>query len=148
MRNLQRGISLLEILLSLAIAGVLVMMMVNYYNAQAKTQLLISKAAEQIQQLSSISYEWQTAQSQVDFIGISLTALQDAGLIRDNYLQQNPWGNSISVAPANDNPQYVLINLGKVPQDVCSNLRERMAHLAHSQASTNDCTQGNYYISL
>jgi prepilin-type N-terminal cleavage/methylation domain-containing protein len=146
----QRGLSLIEILLSLAIISVILMMIVNYYSTQNKDQLLVSKAAAQIQQLASVSYEWQTAQSKMDFTGISLTVLQDAGLLSatDNYSQKSPWGGGINITAENSNPQYVLITLDKIPRSACANLRERMSQVAHSQSSSNECAQGSYYISL
>ena len=89
----QRGLSLIEILLSLAIISVILMMIVNYYSTQNKDQVLVSKAAAQIQQLASVSYEWQTAQSKMDFTGITLTVLQDAGLLSTTIIiHKNPRG--------------------------------------------------------
>ena len=141
----QQGISLLEVLFSLAIICTILTIVANYYFSQNKRYMEVSKAATQIHQLANVSYEWQTAQAQADFRGISLNALQAAGLLpkSDSYSQVNPWGGAIRVSAANDS-QYVAITLLKVPSDACANLRSRMANSAHTQY----CAGGIYYISM
>lgn len=150
MKNVQRGISLIEVLFSLAILCVILASVANYYYAQNKIYLSVGKAATQIQQLASVSYEWQAAQSQVDFQGISLPILQAAGLFSttDNYSQIDPWGGAITISPDHRNPQYVLITLPQVPREACVNLRDRMVNVAESQSSERDCADGNYHISM
>lgn len=146
MKNSQTGLSILEVLFSLAIMGVIFAIIANYYYTQNKTYLQVSKAATQIQQLASISYEWQTAQSQTTFTDISLSALQAAGLLnpKDNYSQIDPWGGAISIAADKNDARYLLITLPKIPANVCANLANRMANIAHQQ----QCAGGNYTITL
>lgn len=147
MKNPQQGLSLLEILCSLAIIAILATIVANFYATQNKTLLQVSKAAEQIQQLGNVSYEWQTAQSKLDFNGISISALQDAGLLpTDNYSQQGPWGGLISLSADSSYPQYILITLENIPPEACSNLRDRLREIAHNQSSASECAQGRYYI--
>lgn len=142
----QRGISILEVLFSLAIMCVIFTLIANYYFSQNKRYLAVGKAATQIQQLASLSYEWQTAQTQTDFNGISISALQDAGLLSktDHFSQQDPWGGAITLAPYNSDSSYVAITLTNIPNDACTNLSSRMLNVAHTQS----CTGGNYYISM
>jgi|GEM_PF-2708747 len=150
MKNLQKGLSLIEVLFSLAITGVILTIIVNYYYSQNKVYLNVSKAATQIQHLANVSYEWQAAQNQTDFTGISISTLQKAGLLSalDNYSQIDPWGGVISLSVDSSNASYVLITLPQIPQDACNNLRSRMASTAHSQASSSECSTGSYYISI
>ncbi len=93
MNQSSSGLSLLEVIFSLTIIAVILAVVVHYfYDNQLNLQ--VSKAATQIQQLASVSYEWQTAQSQKDFSGISIDALQAAGLLEKNsdYTGLDPWG--------------------------------------------------------
>lgn len=146
----QNGISLLETLLSLVIISVILVIVANYYFSQNQLNLNVSKANTQIHQLASVAYEWQTAQQQNDFTGLSMAALQTAGLLPfdDPYSQINPWGGSISISPYASNPTYLQITLSKIPVDACKNLRNRMANIAYAQTSDADCSNGQYQIAL
>lgn len=149
MKRLPHGLSLLEVLCSLVIIAVIFSVVVTYfYDNQRNVQ--ISKTATQIQQLASVSYEWQSAQAQGDFSGLSLEALQKAGLLTkgNDYTELNPWGGSYSLSADTDNPHYLRITIPAVPQAVCNNLREKMQNLAHNQASEADCAKGNYFVTL
>jgi Tfp pilus assembly protein PilV len=137
------GLTLIETLFGLAIMAVILMIVANYYYGQNKLYLETSKAATQIQQLANISYEWQAAQSQSDFNGISLSTLKTAGLLTDNFFQIDPWGGAIDVAPSSD-ARYVAIILYKIPDNACTNLRTRMMNTAHTQS----CSSGTYVITL
>jgi len=145
MRRCQQGLSLIEVIFSLGIMAIIFAVVADYYYSQNKRYLEVSKAVTQIQQLASVSYEWQAAQSQTDFNGISLSVLQQAGLLAaiDSYSQIDPWGGTMSLA-ADEDPRYVLITLPKIPADVCSNLYNRMSTLAHHQ----ECSAGNYSIAM
>jgi len=146
----QRGLSLLEVLCSLAVIAVIIAIMINYYYTQNQRSLKVTKAATQIQQIASVSYEWQAAQSQSDFSGISLPILQAAGLLSPdyNYTQVSPWGGEISVQPDPANAQYVRISLLLVPEYACTQLQELLKEVAFSQATGHNCKEGNYYISM
>ena len=141
--TLSDGLTLLETLFSLAIIAVIVMIVANYYYSQNKLYMETSKAATQIQQLANLSYEWQAAQSQSDFSGISLSALKTAGLLTDSFAQTNPWNGAIDVEASTDS-RYVAIILYRVPDNACINLRTRMMNTAHTQS----CSNGTYAISL
>ncbi len=141
----QRGLSLLEVIFSLAIISVILAIVANYYLTQNKLYLAVGKAATQIQQLANVSYEWQTAQAQADFQGISMESLQAAGLLSkgDLYSQIDPWGGAITITADND-PRYVAITLDKIPKAACANLLGHMQNTAHNQS----CGNGSYYISM
>jgi type II secretory pathway pseudopilin PulG len=149
MNNKLRGISLIEILFSLAIICVILTIIFNYYT-QNKRSLNVTKATTQIQKLVNLSYEWQAAQTQTDFTGISVAALQTAGLLStiDHFSQIDPWGGDITVAPYQNDPHYVQILLTKIPNDDCINLRNRMVNDAHQQTSSADCAKGDYFIAM
>jgi type II secretory pathway pseudopilin PulG len=149
MKHAQCGITILEILCSLAIMAI-IFTTITYYYTQNQRYMAVSKAAAQIQQLANVSYEWQAAQAQADFAGLSMTALQSSGLLNkiDNYTQIDPWGGNMTVAPDPADPRYMRITLSKIPTNACANLRDRMTQTAHNQSSAADCNSGSYYISL
>lgn len=145
----QQGISLLEVLCSLVITAIILLIVANYFYSQSQRYQQVSQAVRQIQQLASVSYEWQTVQSQTDFKGISMSALQAAGLLpEDHLIQQDPWNGTVVIGPSDKEPYYVGIVLPNTPQDACNNLRSRMANVAHEQSTPADCQKGGYYIVL
>ncbi len=149
MKKLSYGLSLLEVLCSLVIMAVIFSLVVTYFfNNQQNVQT--SKVATQIQQLASVSYEWQSAQAQGDFSGLSLETLQNAGLFTkgNDYTELNPWGGAYSLSADTDNPHYLRITIPTVPEAACNNLREKMKNLAHAQASEGDCSKNNYFVTL
>lgn len=141
------GISILEVLGSLGVISVILTMISWYYLSQNKLYMEVSKATAQIQQLANLSYEWQTAQARADFNGISIAALQSAGLLspNDHYTDMNPWGGNISIAPDPNDPHYVAITMQNVPNHACNNLTNRLLNVAHNQ-NCND--RGSYSISI
>lgn len=149
MNSGQRGISLLEVLCSLVITAVILLIVANYFYNQSQRYEQVSRATRQIQELASVSYEWQTAQSQTNFKGLSMNTLKAAGLLpEDSLVQQDPWGGAITLGPSDKNPNYLGILLPNTPEDACKNLRNRMASVAHEQSSSADCQKGGYYIIL
>ncbi len=141
------GISLLEVLISLGIISVILAIISWYFISQNKVYMEVGKASTQIQQLANLSYEWQTAQARADFVGISIDALQAAGLLvqNDHYTDMNPWGGSISIAPDTNDPHYVAITLLNVPNRACAGLTNRLLSVAHKQTCNN---MGTYSVSI
>ncbi len=150
MKKFQSGLSVIEILLGIVIIASILGMVFIFYNPLSQRGILVTQAAQQIQQLASVSYEWKSAQSQNDFNGISLAVLQSAGLLdsSDNYTQKSPWGSNIQLNADTDNPAYVQISMDRIPQEACSNLADKLNQIAHRQSDKSDCDKGFYFIVL
>lgn len=150
MKKSQSGLYLIEILLGIVIISFILGMVLIFFNPLAQRSVLVTKAAQQIQQLASVSYEWRSGQSQTDFSGLSLAVLQNAGLLdsSDNYTQQSPWGSDIELKADTDDPGYLQISMTQIPQAACNNLIDKLSNIAHRQAKNSDCAQNYYFIVL
>jgi prepilin-type N-terminal cleavage/methylation domain-containing protein len=150
MKKSQSGVSLIEILFSIAILSVILVIATTYFGSLNQRSILVTQASEQIQQLASVGYEWKSAQSQTDFNGISLSALQQAGLLdnSDSYSQKSPWGGDISLSADSQDPNYLQISMNKIPKTECANLSNRLSNIAHRQSDNSDCSRGIYFIVL
>ncbi len=147
--NNQYGLSVLEILFSLAVTAVILVMVANYYYTQNQRYMQVTQAAAQIQQIANVSYEWQTAQQQIDFKGIDFQTLQTAGLLaEDDFSQVDPWGEKIVLTADPTDAHYLQITLPKISPYACVNLRDKMNKIAHNQTSEKDCVNGSYKISM
>jgi prepilin-type N-terminal cleavage/methylation domain-containing protein len=145
----QKGFSLLEIMLVLAITATVLVLGIRYFQINLQN-LKVEHAVEQINALTNSSYEWLTAQKQEDFSGssqnaISLAKLSAAGLIPNgNLYQKNPWGGNNSVAPGQD-PNYVKISFTQLTKHNCFNLLRQLQNLAHSNACEADSNKTYTY---
>lgn len=148
MKN-QSGLSLLEVLFSLAVTAVIMVTVINHFLTQNQRYLQVSQVAAQIQQLASVSYEWQTAQQLPDFTELTLQKLLNAGLlINSNFNTLSPWGSQITLTPDPKDAHYLQITVPKIPNEACANLSDKMTTIAHAQTSATDCNSGEYQISL
>ncbi|MCH9770774.1 MAG: hypothetical protein K0U12_07850 [Gammaproteobacteria bacterium] len=128
----QRGVSILEALLFITIAAI-ILALATRYAATALRNLHEQRAIRQIQHLTDVSYEWLSNQKQMNFScedsstgckAIGNTELTEAGLISANDLI-DPWGGNITIKPGN-NPKYVQITLGSLPQKSCLGLTQQL----------------------
>lgn len=150
MKKFQSGISLLEILLGLVLICAFLGTVAIYFNSLNQRSILVTQAAQQIQQLASISYEWKSAQSQTDFSGLSLPVLQEAGLLNsaDTDAQKSPWGQDFILSADTADPSYLKILINKIPEAACANLIHQLSNIAHRQSYGGDCAKGTYFIVL
>ena len=143
-----RGLTLLETLCVLAIAGAIIMVAVRYFSVTDRN-LQVTHAIKQIQNLTKTSYEWLDAQKQEDFganggTEISLQALIDAELIDNADADtKDPWGKTIIVTPGTD-PNRVKITMPNVPQSACKNLARRLENVSKIEKPQCAAGRNNY----
>ncbi len=144
-----RGISLLEMLLVLAIGAAIIMMAVRYFSV-TRRDLTVTHAIRQIQTLTKASYEWLQAQKQANFSNnnggekIDLKDLITAELIENTDRDtKDPWNKTIIIAPGN-NPNNVKITLPNVPKKSCKNLARRLNGVNKTDMPKCDSDRNDY----
>lgn len=125
------GVTLLEIMLVLAIAAMIIVMSVRYYqSAQAKQQ-----ATDTIQKLTAIM----SAADSMSIASGSYAAFNNAaleGALANVGGNTTPWGGTITVAPA---ASTYTVTVTDVPPQVCSGLYGQLNGNRHISAITT-CT--------
>jgi prepilin-type N-terminal cleavage/methylation domain-containing protein len=126
-----RGISLLEVLLSLSIIAIVLVTATRYFQLTSFSEKL-NDSTSQIQAIRAASVRWLLSHD--DFSQISIDNLINRGLVPKNF-NFNSWGGPVAVEPAPDNK--IKISLYQIPVKACKNLASRF-----SQISTllPDCT--------
>ena len=145
MSNKQRGIGLLELMLSLAIIAVLLVMATRYYKT-AHTGQQVNDAVGMIEAIRGASAQWEAGRP--TYTGIDMAKLDQYGLIPKDVAGNsspagsgtNPWGGDVSVRAASGGAQ-IDISLTNVPKDACHNLisRLRAQALSTNPQSENSC---------
>ncbi len=118
----QRGIGLLELMLSLLVIAALIFLVTRYFTTTSEN-LKVSQAEEIINTLSKASYHY--LEGQPNFKNISLTQLVQLGLIPNTFADTNPWRGAIDIKPSSDNAN-VVITLTGLPAASCNNLKEKL----------------------
>lgn len=116
-----KGLSLLETLLAIAIAGAICVAGVRFYWS-SKDQSAVLQATSQIQRILKASDDWEAAERIADFSSQDsglLTHLIDAKLLESSD-ESNPWGGSVSVS-GNSSGQLV-VRLDSMPHSSCERL--------------------------
>lgn len=139
------GISLLELMLSLAIIAILLVAASRYYESTRSAQE-VNEAMNMLQNtLGAVDSWYSTFKS---FKGtpngdISIAALAEMGLVPKDFNtpNSNPWNGAIEISPVDN--KNIQITLHSVPAADCLNLKEIM--LKHNV--TGSCTNNNYVIS-
>ena len=127
----QRGIGLLELMLSLAIISVLLVMATRYYRTTKQNQQ-VNDAIAQVQAMVAASENWVIGRN--DFTGISLANLIASGNLPDGS-QFNPWHAQNTVRKAS-NPNHIIIAMNGLPQSACYNMAEKLnRHTATPQTN-------------
>ncbi len=128
MRKKIRGISLLELLLSLALIAILLVMVTRFYESTQGSQRT-NDAVEILQHLVAASDKWFALYKSYQKTGngdIGLVKLTGLGWIPQNFMlaNANPWGGAINVEP--EDSSHVKFTLAEVPAKDCLNLQELM----------------------
>lgn len=119
----QRGIGLLELMLSLAIIAILLVMATRYF-ASARQGQEVASAISTIQAVSAASQSYFVAQGN-SWSGLtSVTKLVAGGYLPSNASTTGPWGGAIMVTGGADssNPTAVRITIPNVPPAACTQL--------------------------
>jgi prepilin-type N-terminal cleavage/methylation domain-containing protein len=140
--NKQSGNSLLEILLVLAVSGVLVTLALRYFTV-VDLNMRVARAISQIDMVSRASYEWLEYQRAANFAEISTQSLLDAHLIAEEDLK-SPWGGEIQVL-AGDDLSHVKIKLSGISAYGCQDLTRHLQSVAYSEALSQSCKKGEYF---
>lgn len=118
----QKGIGLLELMLSLAIIAILIVMVTRYYTTTRASEQ-VNEAAQEIIALYAAGQSW--LQSQPAFAGDMLTKFVLDGSVPKDFADGNPWGGTIK-ATVGSTPTSLNMELSEVPQAACQNLKARV----------------------
>lgn len=119
------GVTLLEVMLVLAIAAMIIVMSVRYYQSASSSQQANS-VLQQVQGIVAAADSLAQAQGSYAAVNVSNTTL--APLLPGGAFT-TPWGESIEVAGASETS--FTINLGGVPSGVCPLLYSKLATNNH-----------------
>jgi len=136
----QKGISLLEVLLSIAVGAFIIVMVLRLYST-VHNDMKVNKFLTNVNNIVNASYQWYEGQSQ-GFTHISGDVLQSAGYI-DAVTLDNPWGASITIAPSTPTGESVLI-AATVPLKECTLIAEHLANAASNKTTQCTTIQGSY----
>jgi len=133
------GVTLLEVMLVLAIAAMIIVMSVRYYQSANSSQ----QANAILQQVQGIVSAANTlAQAQGSYSAVSLGSAALTPLLPGGW-NKTPWGETISVA-ATSSTTFTM-NIGSVPSGVCPLLLSKLATDNHFEIdgapiTTSTCT--------
>lgn len=116
----QRGIGLLELMLSLAIIAILLVSATRYYLV-TRTAEQVNDAAEMVTSVFAGGQTW--LQTYNDLSGLtSIQRLVDILAVPPNFAQQNanPWGGAINTL--GNNKDELTVTLTQIPAEACENL--------------------------
>lgn len=125
------GVTLLEILLVLAIAAMIIVMSVRYYQSSTASQQANS-ALEQIQAITAAADGM--AQASGTYTGVSYNSVR---LLMPNKVMTTSWGGSISI-DGQTNTSYD-VTLGETPPAVCQMLLSKMQANTQYNITTTNC---------
>lgn len=116
--NKIRGISLLEVMLSLAIIAIIIMLATRYFST--------ANEAENINNATLLIENGRTASLRYLTITGSLQDVSVENLIKDDLLPpgfgKNPWAGNITIVVAPNDSSKVQITLTDIPKPACDNL--------------------------
>jgi len=131
------GVTLLEVMLVLAIAAMIIVMSIRYYQSASSSQQANS-VLEQIQGIVAAADGLAQAKGSYSAAGISqssLTPLLPGGS------WSTPWGDPITIGDVTGTTY--TIDLGTVPSGVCPLLTTKLSTNNHFTLSAPTCTVGS-----
>lgn len=143
LKQLQSGISLLEVLLSIAIVAAIAAFTCRFIQVTL-VNTSITETVTRVNKLVKSSYDWLQQQRVEDFLGnpdgsgesgITASKLVSSGLAQPRDLK-TAWGN-ISITAAPQDPRRIAMTLDHLPSGICHNLERRIP-----QATSNAHCQG------
>lgn len=143
----QKGIGLLELMLSFTVIAILLVTAARYYNLTRSSEK-VSEAENMVVAVYSAGESW--LQSNADFSGISITTFINNGSVTKDFAGEtvNPWNGNIIVQQNTQlGAKILLVSLSNVPFAACNNLQEKL-----QQRFTNilkpGCGLNNFYINF
>lgn len=136
------GISLLEILLVIAVAGVIITLATRYY-LQTHRSAEILKTTNQVKDILQASYDWRSGQGQLGFNGISNSALTTGGYLKDADLRTD-WGGSICVTTSDNDSgnNYLMLYVPVSNQHDCCHLASQLNAISYDPSDATPCSTG------
>lgn len=142
MKKMQRGIGLLELMLSLAIIAILLIMATRYYQSASNNQN-INQAVDMVNAVKSAVKNYMNSNLNSTAYP-TVTQLEAAGYLPDNYASSataNPWNGSICVSKA-DGPTTCGsqaggsfgVALSGLPGSICNQVLQRLQATIDSAA--------------
>ncbi len=141
----QKGITIVELLLGIAIAAVIITISVRYFFT-AEENMRVEESIGLIKNITQASFDWRAQQRQPDFDApeiISIENLLSLGLIHPEE-KLNPWGGEITVEPAAD-PSHIKITLARVPFTACGKIKRILDAAPNSKFNGTCNPKSNIY---
>ena len=129
----QKGIGLLELMLTISILSVMLILSVAYYQSVSSSQK-ITQANAMIADIYAASKDYVKTP---DANKLGLIVLETSGLL-SNYYTYNPWGGIFKVDP---DGVGVRISMTNVNEDDCIKLQSRIEQTLTSSNETSSNTQ-------
>lgn len=130
--NRQRGIGLLELMLSLAIIAILLVMATRYFTSARQGQQ-VAAAVSMVNAITAAASNYTSTQG-------AGAAPGSIGLIK-SYLPQgaetDPWGGKITIDGAS--ATAFIINMGSVPSDACTLIGNALANTGATASGGAPC---------
>ncbi|MBI5447772.1 MAG: type II secretion system protein [Gammaproteobacteria bacterium] len=136
----QRGIGLLELMLSLAIIAILLVMATRYFGSARQGQQ-VAQAISMVQAISAASQNYFVANSN-SMAGVSaILASGNSYLV--NPPKNGPWGGSVKVSADSGNASAVDITIPNVPDAAaCTSLMSALGTESAQNAKAPSCAPG------
>lgn len=129
-----KGITLLEVILSLAIIALILVMATRYYGL-AHLEEQVNDTTSMIQSIRAAGQHWLLSHD--DYRDINIPNLIQRDLIPKNFTT-NPWGGGIQVGPGPGNNTLRIV-IQNIPINACINLERRFAR---TQPTPGSCVPG------
>jgi prepilin-type N-terminal cleavage/methylation domain-containing protein len=122
-----RGISLLELMLTLTVIAIILLTATRYYKSTTSAQK-VNTAADMIQAVINASEDWKLTKN--TFTGITeIKILTDQGTLpkdfSDTTSNPNPWKGKITVTASGTGTQ-IKVTLTNIPTEACKSLTDIM----------------------
>ena len=131
-----KGISLLELILSLAVIAIILVMATRFYSLVHSEQQL-NDATGMIQSIRSAGERWLLSHD--DYTYINIDNLIERNLLPKNF-GTNPWGGTVTVEP-DTTMTKMKITIDKIPVPACLNLENRFSSIT-GPPLPGSCTKG------
>lgn len=142
-KNKHQGISLLELMLSLAIIAILLVMATRYYQITRQSQ----QVEEGLELMTSIYTAGSSyLESNPSFSGVTLQTFINNGSVPASFKNSatiNPWGGALTVTGS---AQNLVVGMTNIPDKACNNLDAKVKQ--KFGVSTSSCNNNTYSYTL
>src|SRR3990167_8148299 len=141
----QRGIGLLELMLSLAIIALLLVMATRYFSS-ARLSQQIAAAVSQVQAIAAASQSYYIGNNNnMSGVSAAIFASNNTYLVNPSSTRHSPWGGNIAIAPAAN--ASVTITIPQVPDtNTCSRLKAALQGSTAPGTPAISCAAGGNFV--